>query len=72
MLNFPSKSPKAKHVWEEGEAANDPDLIPRLFSMVEITFSYPFVNCVISMSPVARGRSPHTTNLLESGIHLTS
>ncbi len=44
MLNFPSRSPKAKHKFEEGEAAKDPDLIPLLVSIVEITLSSPLLS----------------------------
>jgi len=72
MLNFPSRSPNAKHKFEEGEAAKLPDLMPLLFYIVDTTFNYPFVSCVIYISPVAFGLYPHTTNLLVYGIHLTS
>lgn len=44
MLNFPYRSPKAKHKLEEGEAAKLPDLIPLLFSIVDITLSSPLLS----------------------------
>ena len=64
MLRFPPRSPKAKQTWEEGLAEKVPVLMPFGWSMVEMTFSYPLVSWVISMRPVALGRSPQTKNLV--------
>lgn len=70
--SFPSRSPKQKQVCVDGLAPKVPVLIPLLFSIVDTTLSYPFVNWWISINPVAFGLSPQTTNLLVSGTHFTS
>jgi hypothetical protein len=44
MESFPSRSPNAKHEWDEGLAAKVPDLMPLVFSIVEISLIYPLVS----------------------------